>query len=139
MKIKLIKIIPQFEINSYSEYLVKEENIVETIDGVLNRLNWKKGDFLVHYAGANYARGFNDKAFNDKMNQMIGFYQNQIIVKKKGMIREELNIIKIPRNLIHSFHCTVKSKMVLSIEKLLKHIIFAFKSFSLELKAFLIA
>ena len=29
------------------------------------------------------------------MNQMIGFpYQNQIISKKKGMIREELNKLK---------------------------------------------
>jgi len=80
----LIKIIPQFEINSYSKFLVNEANIVDSVNGVVNRLLWEPGDFLVHYAGANYKKLLEDKEFNEKMNGIISFYQRQIITKKEG-------------------------------------------------------
>ena len=81
---QLIKIIPQFEINSYSKYLVNESNVVESINGVINRVLWEPGDFLVHYAGANYKKLMEDKEFNEKVRGIISFYQKQIITKKEG-------------------------------------------------------
>lgn len=51
-----IKIIPQFEMNSYTKLFqeLKKENCIKTIDNIYNRCNWENGDFLVHFAGMNY-------------------------------------------------------------------------------------
>lgn len=79
-----IKIIPQFEINSYSEYLVKEGNVLPIIDNTINRSLWKEGDFLVHYAGANYKKGFQNEIFDNNINNMISFYLKKHIKLKEG-------------------------------------------------------
>ena len=53
---KQIKIIPQFELNSYSKLCPKllKPNVLPKIMGKPNRCNWKPGDFLIHFAGMNY-------------------------------------------------------------------------------------
>lgn len=79
-----IRIIPQFEINSYSEYLVNEGNVLPIIDNIENRSLWKEGDFLVHYAGANYKQGFENEKFDNNINNMIMFYLKKHIKLKEG-------------------------------------------------------
>jgi len=53
---KSLKIIPQFEMNSYTKLFPQllKKNCIKTICNVNNRCNWKNGDFLVHFAGMNY-------------------------------------------------------------------------------------
>ena len=80
----LIKIIPQFEINSYTSILVKQPNIIESIDGIVNRLEWEVGDFLVHYAGANYQKYFDNETFDKKINSIIALFQEKFVKKKEG-------------------------------------------------------
>lgn len=57
---KLIKIIPQFEINSYTDCFpqLKNPNVIPIIDNIENRCNHNDNDFLIHFAGFNY---FNKK------------------------------------------------------------------------------
>ena len=57
---RLIKIIPQFEMNSYTDCFpqLKSPNIIPIIDNMVNRCNHNNKDFLIHFAGFNY---FNKK------------------------------------------------------------------------------
>lgn len=80
-----IKIIPQFEMNSYLDHeLLNKPNIYQYIDGVENRTIWEQDDFLIHFAGFNY----NDKIWNDfKMDVCIDkfvFIYKMVIIKKEG-------------------------------------------------------
>lgn len=79
-----IKIIPQFELNSYSNFIVKEGNVLPVIDNIENRSLWEKGDFLVHYAGVNYQDKFENEQFNNNVNNIINYYIKQHIPIKEG-------------------------------------------------------
>jgi len=81
-----IKIIPQFEMNSYLDItqVLKQPNVHQTLNGFYNRANWIPNDFIVHFAGMNY----NDKLWNKlKMDQYIDkfvFVYKMMIIRKEG-------------------------------------------------------
>lgn len=83
---KSLKIIPQFEMNSYTKMFpeLRKKNCVETIGKIYNRCNWTRGDFLVHFAGMNY---INNNKFKINIENIIEkfikiYYEN--ISKKEG-------------------------------------------------------
>ena len=82
---KKIKIIAQFEINSYTPLLIQDnKNVINVIDNIVNRSLWEEEDFLVHYAGANYKKHFINNNFNEHLNKIIRIYQTKFISKKEG-------------------------------------------------------
>lgn len=75
---KQIKIIPQYELNSYSKVCPKLllPNVLPKIMGKPNRCNWKEGDFLIHFAGMNYI--VNDN-FNVNCEIVIKKFENEYL------------------------------------------------------------
>jgi hypothetical protein len=83
---KSIKIVPQYEINSYSDIFPEllKKNCLQFINNKLNRNNWIQDDFLIHFAGMNYS--IKDK-FKININHHIKKYVSkyyQKIMKKEG-------------------------------------------------------
>ena len=81
-----IKIVPQYEINSYSEIFPEllKNNCVQFINNNLNRNNWKKNDFLIHFAGMNYLIKDNFKInIDDHIKKYVNEYYEKIM-KKEG-------------------------------------------------------
>ena len=81
----VIKIIPQFEMNSYTKIFpsLKKPNILKSVDDIFNRCNWQRGDFLVHFAGMNYIN--NDKFkinIQNIINQFVHIYYTSFIYKE---------------------------------------------------------
>ena len=87
-----IKIIPQYEMNSYHKvFVLKKNNIMPIINGIANRSYWKKGDFLIHFAGLNTIINNKFKLNIDKfINTYSTFYFN-LLKSKEG---EDHNKIK---------------------------------------------
>ena len=71
-----IKIIPQFEMNSYCNHYCKSKNIIENIEGINNRCVWEEDDLLIHYAGANYEYNFKGN-FNIFHKKIIKIYEKK--------------------------------------------------------------
>lgn len=83
-----MKIIPQFEMNSYCKLSISnfKPNIIIKIDGIVNRSTWKDNDFLVHLAGLNYFK-INEK-FKYNIDGLIKKFVNryyQKIYEKEGI------------------------------------------------------
>lgn len=81
-----IKIIPQFEMNSYESIFpeLRKPNIIKSINKINNRCNWKEGDFLIHLAGFNYIIKNN---FKINCYSIIDKYQKiyyKLIKQKEG-------------------------------------------------------
>ena len=79
-----IKIIPQFVMNSYSEFIPTSSlpNIIQHINDTDNRCKWKPNDFLVHFAGYNY----NLNTININFEKLI---KNYCIIYKLNIIKKE--------------------------------------------------
>ena len=77
-----IKIIPQFEMNSYGKFthFVNDKNIIKKINDIPNRCFWKEGDFLIHFAGYNYMK---DGDFEHDIDNIIKKYVNIYDTKLK--------------------------------------------------------
>lgn len=80
---KLIKIIPQFEMNSYTNY-IKKINIIPKINNIINRGVYKNGDFLIHFAGFNYINKRKVPIDIDKLIKKYIEIYNQIQYEKVG-------------------------------------------------------
>jgi len=81
----LIKIIPQFEMNSYSILFkeLKKPNILLSISNIINRCSWREGDFLIHFAGFNYIENNKFKINCDKyIQKYINIYYDLISRKE---------------------------------------------------------
>ena len=81
---KYFKIIPQFEINSYCANYVEDKNILSCVEGVKNRSTWRRGDFLVHYAGINYDCHFSGNV-NYNHQRIIKVFEKEYIQRKAGI------------------------------------------------------
>ena len=80
---KFIKIIPQFEINSYLKLKIRK-NCLKKVCNKYNRCHWQPNDFLIHFAGLNY---INNNKFNVNIDPFIKQYVKEYykqISKKEG-------------------------------------------------------
>lgn len=82
-----INIIPQFELNSYLDCLPTSSlpNIIENINDIENRCNWKQGDFLIHFAGLNYNLQKEQKIDIDILIKKFVSLYKIYIIRKEGI------------------------------------------------------
>ena len=82
---KIIKIIPQYEMNSYSKLFPEllKNNCKQIINSKINRCNWEKNDFLIHFAGMNYIISDKFKINIDiEIKKYVNIFYNKIIIKE---------------------------------------------------------